>query len=296
MKNAYLFILFICLSAISFGQVNTDEIMCFECHSDKTLVKEDNETGLLVKLFVDPEKYKKSIHKNLTCTDCHSEEFEEAPHPEDLKKEEITCLNCHDDGHVFKFETIQTQIEDNVHFKKMGDAYNCFVCHDQHSFYISARYNEDVKQTVAYDNSFCLNCHLDENKDVKDLNQVHEFLPHKERHWSSVRCIDCHAKVEEGIVSHFVGVKETAVRTCNECHSTDSRLLQTLYQFQAKQERNEQGFFNGVILNNSYVIGATRNFYFNLVSVILLGLTIVAIFIHLGLRLRAAKGGENGKK
>jgi hypothetical protein len=61
--------------------------------------------------------------------------------------------------------------------------------------------------------------------------------------------------------------------------------MASLYKFESK-ERRRDGFFNGIILNASYVIGANRNEYLNLISVLIFVLVIGVIGIHIILRIR----------
>ena len=94
----------------------------------------------------------------------------------------------------------------------------------------------------------------------------HDWLPNQAAHFQNVRCIECHTKINNDIpVSHLIKPKEEAVKRCNECHSQNSILMASLYKFESKEQRRD-GFFNGIILNESYVIGANRNEYLNLVS------------------------------
>ena len=44
--------------------------------------------------------------------------------------------------------------------------------------------------------------------------------------------------------------------------------MASLYKFESKEQRQD-GFFNGIILNESYVIGANRNEYLNILSLII---------------------------
>ncbi len=76
-----------------------------------------------------------------------------------------------------------------------------------------------------------------------------------------------------------------AVKNCTECHSSDSRLMATLYKFRSQEERRNDGFVNGVILNQSYVIGANRNYYLNRLSLVLFGLVLLLVSFHAILRL-----------
>ena len=278
---------------------------CFRCHSMATLSYKDESTGIIKNLSVTPEEFNNSNHKNLQCTDCHSKDFENFPHEAKLKNENLYCLNCHKDEPKFQkyhFQSIESEFKESVHYKKMGDKFTCFDCHDPHSFKINARVNRDVKETVLYDNQICLKCH-DNTSTIKNLsgqflpalNVSHSWLPHINLHWKSVRCIDCHTSPNAPGVSHLILPKDQAVKNCVECHSKNSILLQSLYKFQTKQERDREGFINAVILNNSYVIGATRNYYLNLLSFIIFGIVLVALLAHGILRWKSNKGNSNEK-
>ncbi|MCL5027948.1 MAG: cytochrome c3 family protein [Bacteroidetes bacterium] len=278
---------------------------CFRCHSMATLGYKDESSGIIKSLAVLPHDFYNSNHKELECIDCHSRDFTTFPHPAKLKTENLYCLYCHKDEPKFQkyhFQSIESEFKQSVHYKKMGDKFTCFDCHDPHSFKINARVNRDVKETVLYDNHICLKCH-DNTSTIKDLsgqllptlNVSHSWLPHIDLHWKSVRCIDCHTSPNAPGVSHLILPKDQAVKNCVECHSKNSILLQSLYKFQTKQERDREGFINAVILNNSYVIGATRNYYLNLLSFIIFGIVLVALSVHGILRWKSHKGNLDEK-
>ena len=272
---------------------------CLRCHSMSTLGYKDPQSGILKNLSVAPDNFYNSNHKDLECTECHSQEFKTFPHSQKLKNENLYCLNCHQDNpELFKysFKTIENDFKESVHYQKFGNKFTCFNCHDPHSFKVTARLNSEIKKTVLYDNHICLECHNNETKianftnDVlPNINTSHQWLPHKDLHWKSVRCIDCHTAQSSAGISHKILSKEKALRNCVECHSSNSILVQSLYKFQTKEERNKEGFINAVILNNSYVIGATRNYYLNLLSFIIFGLTLIALAFHGILRWNSKK-------
>jgi hypothetical protein len=89
-------------------------------------------------------------------------------------------------------------------------------------------------------------------------------------------------------VSHNIRPKAEAVKRCNECHSQNSLLMASLYKFKSKEQRQD-GFFNGIILNESYVIGANRNEYLNILSLAIFALVLAIIALHIFLRLRKGK-------
>lgn len=301
MKTANIILLFILLTINLFPDQNSkvENEKCLKCHSWSTLGYKDKETGLLINLSVNPENYYSSNHRNLSCTDCHSKEFSTFPHSSKLKEESLYCLDCHaDKKELFKysFKEIEHDFKDSIHYKKFGNKFTCFNCHEPHTFKVNARVNNQISKTVLYDNHICLDCHNNSEKIeaiskkvVPTLNSSHEWLPHLELHWTNVRCIDCHATGTTAGVPHDILPKDKAVKDCVNCHSENSILLQTLYKFRSLQQRNEEGFINATILNNSYVIGATRNYYLNLFSFIIFGLTLIALGIHSYLRVKSKK-------
>ena len=127
--------------------------------------------------------------------------------------------------------------------------------------------------------------------DREEINIVdkHEWLPNELAHFSSVRCIECHTRINDSIlVTHELLPKEEAVRRCTECHSTDSRLMTSLYKFQVKEQR-KAGFINGIIINESYVIAANRNIYLNILSLVIFGFLICIIAVHITFRVIKSK-------
>jgi len=64
----------------------------------------------------------------------------------------------------------------------------------------------------------------------------------------------------------------------------------TLYKYRAQQTRQENGFINGVIIDNdAYVIGANRSKILNFASLIIFGLVMAAVAVHIVFRLVVLK-------
>jgi NAD-dependent SIR2 family protein deacetylase len=139
----------------------------------------------------------------------------------------------------------------------------------------------------------CLKCHADYDRfqllsDREEINilTTHDWLPNQDAHFRNVRCIECHTKVNDTIlVAHLIKQKSDAVKACNECHSQNSLLMSSLYKFQSKEQR-KNGFLNGIILNESYVIGANRNQYLNNLSIIIFVILSGVIAVHTVFRIR----------
>jgi hypothetical protein len=62
-------------------------------------------------------------------------------------------------------------------------------------------------------------------------------------------------------------------------------LLTTLYKYKAREVRSAGGLLKAVISNDTYAIGANRNYYLNRISLILFGFVILGIFVHSFLRI-----------
>lgn len=280
---------------------------CLKCHGQSKYKYMNPETGSEVtkkmyrETIINRDEFYESNHKSFKCTDCHSDDYNTFPHPGELRMEtSYACNDCHggDETYAkFQFEKIEEEFQASVHSTKHSEVFNCWMCHNPHTYKISARSEDKIKDIVAYDNAICLNCHGDidnyqllTDKDKPDIIKIHEWLPNQETHFKNVRCIECHARANDSIlVAHNIQPKEKAVRRCVECHSTNSILMASLYKYKVKEGRNKAGFFNGVIMNEGYVIGANRNYYLGLLSIIMFGCVLAGIAIHASLRILKRK-------
>jgi len=276
---------------------------CLRCHGQSKYSFENTETGEKVfrrmysEAIVNRALFYESNHRQFKCTDCHSQDYDTFPHPGRLRMEsKYTCNDCHGDDPMyekFKFMQIEEEFQASVHSTKHRDDFTCWMCHNPHTYRISARTKEVVKDVVAYDNAICLDCHGDisryqllVDKENPSILEKHEWLPNQKLHFGSVRCIECHARINDSLlVSHSIQPKAEAVKLCVECHSTNSLLLASLYKFKVKEQRNKAGFFNWEMMEESFVIGANRNYYLGIASIIMFCLVIAGIGIHATLRI-----------
>jgi formate-dependent nitrite reductase cytochrome c552 subunit len=182
---------------------------------------------------------------------------------------------------------------ESVHYKASDERFNCWMCHNPHGYELALREDKPIVEVVKISNDMCLSCHDNKFKygllsddEPRNLAEVHSWLPKQGRHFAKVRCVDCHTKVQEDIlVAHNVLPKEEALRNCVQCHSSNSVLMESLYAHRAKESRQESGFFNAVVLNEGYIIGANRNKALNYISLGIFGLLIIGIGVHAVLRL-----------
>ena len=103
-----------------------------------------------------------------------------------------------------------------------------------------------------------------------------------------MRCVECHTPVSKKVMSHEILPAEKAEKRCVACHSADSTLRLRLYKHMVSEERSRVGFVNSMILNEAYVIGATRNVYLDLALGIFAAVVVFIIVLHSILRIIAA--------
>ncbi len=285
------------------SQFAEDNNRCFKCHGQPKYEYTNETLGKQVRAIMCSERivrkdlFYNSNHKSFSCTDCHSEEYTKFPHSGELRMEQkYNCLDCHGGDEKFAqyhFEAVDSAYQQSTHYKLENDGFSCWKCHDPHTYKISVRNVDNLKETITYDNAICLNCHSDYERyqllsDKEEINIIkkHEWLPNQSAHFANVRCIECHTQINNKIpVSHLIKPKAEAVKLCNECHSQNSLLMASLYKFESKAQRRD-GFFNGIILNSSYVIGANRNEYLNILSLIILLGVLGVIGVHIYFRIR----------
>ena len=280
-----------------------DNERCLKCHGQVKYEYTNQNLGRQVKALMYSERiikrelYYRSNHKSFSCTDCHSEQYTSFPHSGELRMEQkLACIDCHGGDEKFAqyhFEEIEAEYKQSSHYKMEPDGFSCWSCHNPHTYKITVRNKDNLKETIAYDNAICLSCHSDYNHfqlltDRAEINLIekHEWLPNQTAHIANVRCIECHTKINNNVpVAHQIQPKDKAVKLCNECHSQNSILMASLYKFESKEQRRD-GFFNGIILNESYVIGANRNEYLNLLSLLIFVGVLGVIAVHIVFRIR----------
>jgi len=275
---------------------------CLKCHSQSKYKMHNPNTDkdVFKKMpsdrVINIDMFYNSNHRNFKCTDCHSEDFSKFPHAADLLFEEQNkCMDCHGDDPKYKkynFEGIQKEFDESVHATRLADQATCWMCHNPHYYKTTAGATQDISAIVRYDNQVCLSCHMNKDrfglltdKTKPNIIEKHDWLPNQELHFRSFRCVECHTKVNDSlVVSHNILDKTKALKNCKECHTKNSYLITSLYKYQILENRKRYGFFNPVLLNDLYVIGANRNYYFNIASISLLILVVGGISIHTALR------------
>lgn len=262
---------------------------CLGCHGDKTIAREDTSTKK-ESVYIDRNGLGRSEHRGLVCTDCHSKNFlKDDPHPPARR---ASCPDCHVGNSTQKngvmFGDIIAEFGKSVHNLK-NDGFRCVHCHDAHTFQL-----ETTRKRVFEHNKVCLRCHgsttefaKHSSKPPPNLDKAHEWLPNRDMHWAKIRCLDCHTGYNP-TSSHLILSKAYAVKKCEACHTAQPVQLLRLYSRRRAAEREELGFLNTMILNDAYVIGATRNAQLDFWAFLIMGGTAAGVLGHGALRMVAA--------
>jgi len=211
---AFVFSLFVCAFAAHAAQKPKDSD-CLVCHSDATLTKDVN--GKQVSLYVDPDKFKHSVHDGtLTCVDCHTL-FDGYPHPDHPVK--VKCDTCHADEAAGLAGSVHSSPADHPCSSCHGDVHAIFPKDDPRS----AVYALNIPRT-------CSTCHGNETMAKKHglsnvyplyMDSIHGFALSKEGLLVAASCISCHGS--HHILSHkdpqSPTYKANVAQTCGKCHA-----------------------------------------------------------------------------
>lgn len=291
----------LCLAPVSALATSTNA-QCLRCHAMSTLALR-MPTGEVESLSVNPSEFASSEHRKMQCTQCHGQAYLSYPHPAAVKR--IHCLDCHkrQEAGLALFVKIGREFHKSVHYRRHPDRFDCFACHDPHTF---RRWRDVTRKSIAERNQICLRCHasseqfarITERRPMPNLEAAHAWLPHFDLHIQHVRCLDCHTGGDSRWSSHDILPARQAIRDCVKCHSTNSLLKRKLYRYQRQQETARLGFVNSLIINDAYVVGATRNRFLDWAAGALVAMSAIGVGAHAAARgvLRRHASNEHVKR
>ncbi|MBG0777291.1 MAG: cytochrome b/b6 domain-containing protein [Desulfovibrionaceae bacterium] len=228
------------------GPVPIDSTTCLKCHG-KPDIQGVTPRGMTLRLHIPEQEYVRSAHGGFRCVECHvgsqgAKSFDVVPHK--LSAEESpTCLNCHQKG----FDHVVEDVRASQHYKKVGGKVGCADCHEAHAQ--PRKMPEDrYEDAVEGDNRPCVACHTNltrfktiAGRAVFTQNLSHEFLPEKEKHFRSVRCVECHTPTSAKAV-HRILPKEESLKDCTACHTERDSLYVAAVRTYADDAPGAGGF------------------------------------------------------
>ncbi len=186
---------------------------CITCHGVRT-------EGIS---YVDMDHLRSSVHKELTCIDCHAD-IKSLPHPEKLKTPD--CEKCHSD--------VQKEYAKSIHGQAVtsgiSKAAHCWDCHGKHDILTAA----NPSSTVYPQNlpSTCGKCHnsaelaKEYNIPVSNPYQLYEKSIHAaalKNGLPAATCSNCHGVhdiLPPNITTSTIA-KSNVPKTCSQCHQEE---------------------------------------------------------------------------
>lgn len=183
--------------------INGDNENCMLCHQLPFLANQETD-GLLQSFVINPGNYSHSIHRNISCRDCHPS-IDAFPH-----NEEIQPVDCSKSCHInrpfemtiFSHKNQVKEHERSIHGYnpklseiENGEKPSCKYCHSNKAF-------DELDVFTPDETSHCNSCH-----DGVGLNDV---VNHVDFHLS-------HRSAESS---------QDIVDLCSSCHTDESKMIQ----------------------------------------------------------------------
>ncbi|WP_296806336.1 cytochrome c3 family protein [Thiocapsa sp.] len=263
------------------AEAAADRHACLRCHAMSTLGYRDPDDGEIVDLSIDREGLAHSVHGELACIDCHRRSYRRYPHPDRPAPGDLDCIGCHEDENQNLsrgWVDIDAEFKRSVHAVSDSprvEGFSCHSCHDPHRFRPAA-VGEPIVQIVRNHNEVCLSCH---EKLIAPSSTSHGWLPNRDAHWTSVRCVDCHTPVAV-FANHEVLPAEKSEKNCVSCHSADPQLLARLYQFRSEEDIARRGLLAKAVFNEAYVVGMSKSPALDRLSLAIIGLMVLLLAAH----------------
>ncbi len=195
---------------------------CLFCHKYRRLRGYDAQ-GVLRNYYVDAKLHNESIHRNVTCVDCHID-IDQVPHKE--RAQRVDCAKeCHLDkwklisGGSFSHRDVAEHFRNSIHGVKPDDPPevaqikpDCKYCHMDEVYELS----EEVPSDVVLRR--CLNCHKEQGLKDIFIHIYHRFRrKHVRKPLEIVElCASCHGDKDFHNVLGFSGARAEVVDTYKE--------------------------------------------------------------------------------
>jgi cytochrome b subunit of formate dehydrogenase len=197
---------------------------CLTCHADASLAKEVN--GRPVSLYVDPDKFKTSIHGGMfSCVDCHSD-IKTSPH--EAMPAKVSCATCHSEQ--------QAAYNRSLHANSTQGGQPAATCTDCHGSPHELRPSSDPKSRINHANiaGTCGTCHSQKFVMGAAGRSTQPFVSYQESvHGQAVAkgvekaavCTDCHGAHDITTAADPKSpiFKFSVPHTCGRCHGTVER-------------------------------------------------------------------------
>ena len=221
----------------------SDPERCLSCHGYPNLVRVDAD-GTYQSFSVDDERFSRSVHRQVACTDCHTG-IDHLPHDGPVSR-----VDCATTCHVlepftqrrYSHQRIVRQFAESRHARGQGSEAleslkpTCTYCHENEVVHTFTSYVSDPAEVLAR----CVRCHEQDS-----VAAVYDHMLHRQvkRHTMDPKkivriCVDCHRDkermsrfavsdkalvavetYEKNVHSLMVAAGSERAATCIDCHT-----------------------------------------------------------------------------
>ncbi len=212
---------------------------CFGCHSEKSmtasdaglkeggpaLVKRDVPESPSITFQVDKDKFAKSVHAGMSCTDCHTDIGKDLPHTAHLKK--VECAGCHAEANKVFSQSRHVVLHPGV------NAINPPRCADCHGAHDIVKAKDDASYVSPKNVSkTCMRCHgateaaRRSGIAIPGVGKMFEQSVHYKKllagDTSVPTCVSCHGAhdMKDRLDPASPIFRSNIAKTCGQCHDT----------------------------------------------------------------------------
>ena len=205
-------------------ELSIESVKCLQCHGKKGIAyKFQNDES--VEAYVNPAKYRLSVHSVLSCSRCHTD-FSTDHHPSRTFRNKVqyrvrassVCRGCHTPDQI-KAKSVHADL---LTKEKEGASPVCTDCHDAHAVTPVAG-----GRIIRNETEYCMKCHQHKmtmvcrNGDKISLNVAYSFSEGNAH--DKLRCSDCHYgfSSEEHPKRNFRSRRDYTIsssESCRRCH------------------------------------------------------------------------------
>ena len=196
-----------------------DNSLCFGCHQDESLKKQDAR-GRSLSLFVAEAIFKNSAHGKLSCSSCHTR-IKDDKHSEGGQKaadKSVNCATCHEKAGKEYLQGLHSKMI----MKGTERAANCYDCHGKHNI-LPSKNNQSMTHTSNIERT-CNRCHSDavfvKQHALGAVIPGEEFRKSVHGMTGEVTCTSCHGghNLRSLIDPRSMIFRSNIPQTCGSCH------------------------------------------------------------------------------
>jgi cytochrome b subunit of formate dehydrogenase/nitrate/TMAO reductase-like tetraheme cytochrome c subunit len=212
---------------------------CFGCHSEASMsasdaglkeggpaqLKRDLPKSPVITFQVDKDKFAKSVHGGMSCTDCHKDIGSDLPHTQRLQK--VDCSGCHAAVNAVFSKSRHVVIHPG---NNAANPPRCADCHGAHDILKASDENSHVSAKNV--SNTCMRCHgateaaRRSGIPIPGAGKMYSQSVHYKKlmggDTSAPTCVSCHGShdLKDRLDPESPIYRTNIAKTCGNCHDT----------------------------------------------------------------------------